>query len=196
MKLEDAVRDRGAADAVEAVAARDRVAAQLLLLALVHEADARLVGVDPVQADVVDLEEQGRARVEPRRDQVLDHLLLAVDRDRPALGELLEGDPVTLAVEAQLDPVVDEPLAVEPIGQPELGQQVDGALLEDAGPDALLDVLAAAILEHDGLDSLPRQKVGQNQPGRARRPRSQPGSASSSHLPCPLLTRVAGVAEP
>ena len=62
-------------------------------------------------ADVVDLEEQRQPALEPRGDQVLDDLGLAVDDDRPAAGELAERDPVPLAVELELDPVVDDPLA-------------------------------------------------------------------------------------
>src|SRR5206468_4655845 len=111
----------------------------------------------------VHLEEQRAACVEPRRDQVLDDLLLAVDRDRPALGELLEWDPMTLAIEAQLDALVDQALAVEAVSQPELGEQVHGALLENARPDALLHVLTAAVLEHDAPDVLPGEEVGEHQ---------------------------------
>ena len=46
-------------------------------------------------------------------------------------------------------------------------QQVDGALLEHAGAHALLDVLAAAVLEHDRLDAAQVQQVREQQPGGA-----------------------------
>src|SRR5215210_159780 len=158
--------DRRAADAVEAVAAGDRVAAELLLHPLVCETDTRLVRVDVVQRDVVDLEEQRAAGVQPGRDQVLDHLLLAVDRDRPPLGELLEGDPVALAVEAELDALVDETLAVKPVGEAKLGEQIDCALLEDARPDPLLHVFPTAVLEHHALDPLSPEEMREDQAGR------------------------------
>ena len=45
-------------------------------------------------------------------------------------------------------------------------EQVDGALLQHAGPHALLDVLAGAAFEHDRLDALAGQEVGEHQPGR------------------------------
>ena len=48
-----------------------------------------------------------------------------------------------LAVELELDPVVDDALALHPLADAGLAQQIDGALLEHAGADAVLDVLAA-----------------------------------------------------
>ena len=50
----------------------------------------------------------------------------------------------------------------------ELAEQVDGALLEHAGTDARLDVLAAAALEHDRLDARPFEQARQRQPRRPR----------------------------
>ena len=50
---------------------------------------------------------------------------------------------------------------------PGLHEQVDGALLEHAGAHALLDVVAAAGLEHHRLDALPVQEVREQEPGRA-----------------------------
>ena len=70
-------------------------------------------------------------------------------------------------VEAQLEAVVDEALAVQALGDAGLVEQVDGRLLEHAGAHARLDVLARARLEHDRLDALQVQQVGQQQPGRA-----------------------------
>ena len=66
---EHARGDRRAADAVEPVAAGDHVAFQLLAGALVGETDPRPLGLDRLDGDVVDLEEQRRAGLEPRGDQ-------------------------------------------------------------------------------------------------------------------------------
>ena len=113
---EHAVRDARPADAVEAVAAGDHVALELVPLALVAEADraaARSRG--RATRDVVDLEQQRQPALEPRGDQVLDDLGLAVDDDRAPPVSSSSGDPVALAVELELDPVVDDPLAVHPL---------------------------------------------------------------------------------
>ena len=100
------------------------------------------------------------------REQVLDDLLLAVHRDAAAAGQLGEVDPVPAPGEAQLDAVVHEPLALHPVAEPALDQQVDRALLEHAGADALLQVRAAAHLEHHRLDALLVEQVREQQPGR------------------------------
>ena len=78
-----------------------------------------------------------------------------------------EVDAVALALELQLDAVVDEPLAPQPLADARLDQEVDRALLEHAGADAALDVLAAARLEHDRVDPAQVQKVREHEPGRA-----------------------------
>ena len=70
------------------------------------------------------------------------------------------------AVEGQLDAAVGEALAVEAVGEPEAAQQLDGRVLEHAGPDAVLDVLAVALLEHDAVDAPRREQVGEHEPGR------------------------------
>ena len=69
--------------------------------------------------------DRGRLRLEAHvgpagGDQVLDHLLLAVDRDRAAAREVGQRDPVALAAEAQLEAVVHHALAVQAVGHAEL----------------------------------------------------------------------------
>ncbi len=46
-------------------------------------------------------------------------------------------------------------------------EQVDGALLEHAGADAVLDVVAVARLEHDALDARDLEQAREREPGRA-----------------------------
>ena len=151
---------------MEAVAAGDDVALERLPLARVRERDARRVGREAVERDVGDLEAGFAAVAQARGDEVLDDLLLAVDRDRPPAGEPAEVDAVALAVEAQLDAAVDERLAVQTVAEAGVGEQLDRALLEDARADAVLDVLAAAVLEHDRLDPLEVEEVREQQAGR------------------------------
>ena len=90
--------------AVKAVAARDDVALELVQLALVAVADAGPLALEVAQADLVDLEQQRPAARQPRLDQVLDDLRLAVDDDRLPAGELVERDPLPGATRLQLDP--------------------------------------------------------------------------------------------
>ena len=85
-------------------------------------------------------------------DEVLDDLVLPVHGDGLP-GQGLEVDAVALVLEEQLDALVHHPFAVQPIGQPGLGEQIDGPVLEDAGPDTVLDVFAGAVLDDDRLDA-------------------------------------------
>jgi hypothetical protein len=72
---------------------------------------------------------------------------------------------VPFAGELELDSLVDEPLALKPLPDPDLAQQVDSALLEDAGANSLLDVLAAPVLQDDGVDPLQMEELRQHEPG-------------------------------
>jgi hypothetical protein len=54
------------------------------------------------------------SRLEPGGDQVLDDLRLPVDHE-PLAGQLVQRDLVPPAVELELDPVVDCPVALHPL---------------------------------------------------------------------------------
>jgi hypothetical protein len=68
---------------------------------------------------------------------------------------------MTAAAESQLDAVVHQSFTPEPIAKTGVTQQVDGALLKNAGPDALLDVFPAARLQHNRVDALQVQQMGE-----------------------------------
>jgi hypothetical protein len=80
--------------------------------------------------------------------------------------------------------VVHESLALEPLTDAHLDQQVDGALLEHAGAHPVLDVLARAVLEHDGLDALELEQLPEHQAGGPGPDDPRPACAS---LPRPPL---------
>ena len=66
---------------------------------------------------------------------------------------------------AQIDAVVLEPLSGEALADAELVHEIDGVLLQQAGPYAPLDVLAVAGLQNHGLDSLALQEERKRQSG-------------------------------
>ncbi len=160
-------RDRRPRHAVRSVAAGHEVAAQLVGLPVRAIAHQRPRGVEIRQRHVLDLEPDRPAGRQARGDEVLDHLLLPVDRDRAPEGQVRERDAVAGAVEGEQDAAVDQPLAAQAIGHAQLVEQLDSALLQHAGAHAVLDVRAAAVLEHDRLDALAVQQVRQDQAGRA-----------------------------
>ena len=127
--------------------------------------------------DIFDLEQDGRAGREAGGDEVLHDLLLAVDGDALA-GELGEVDAVPVAVDGDLDPMMDEGLAIEPLGQAEPAQELDRRLLQHPGAHT-------AAPRRPGCDPRARPtrcrapRAGGTAPVRpARRPRSPPASAA------------------
>src|SRR5829696_7906084 len=82
-----ALRDGRPAHPVEAVTPGDEVAPELVVLAVLAVADGWLLRFEGVDADSFGLEEDLSARVEPGGDEILDDLVLAVDRNR-ASGKL------------------------------------------------------------------------------------------------------------
>ena len=159
----------GAADAVEAVAAGDHVALELLRLALLSVADPRaLRGRGRARATSSTSKSSGAPCVEPRRDQVLDDLGLAVDHDAAPPVRSLSGMRWRSPSNWSSIPWCTSPSRRRRSPTPACVEQVDRALLEDAGADPVLDVLAAARLEDDRLDALQLQELRQRQTGRAR----------------------------
>jgi hypothetical protein len=52
---------------------------------------------------------------------------------------------------------VDDPFAVHPLAHARVAEKVDRPLLEDAGADPVLDVVATPVLEDDRLDPRTRE---------------------------------------
>ena len=68
---------------------------------------------------------------------------------RFAAGEIREINAMGAFAETQIHAVVDQAFALEPFADAGFFQQVNSALLQDAGANALLHVLAAAIFQDD-----------------------------------------------
>src|SRR5688572_2390032 len=156
----------GARNAVKAVAAGDEVGMDFLDFAVVVEARLGRRRIEVVKRRILHAEQDLSAGGEARGDQVLDHLVLDVDGDRPP-GELGERDAVTAAGEAQIDAFVYEAFALHALADAALRQQVDRALLEHAGADGRFDLLAAARLDDNRGDAFEVQEMGKQQPGGA-----------------------------
>ena len=74
---------------------------------------------------------------------------------------------MSLARELELDAVMDEALAVQPLAGPGGGEEVDDPLLDDSGPDASLDVLATPVLDDDRVDALQMEQMTEREAGGA-----------------------------
>ena len=102
-----------------------------------------------------------------RVHEVFRELRLAVDGEARALRR--EVDAIALLADGDLDAVVLQPFALEPLRHARLAQDRDGALLDDAGAHAPEHVVAAAPLEDDAVDAGALEQLREQQ---ARRPRA------------------------
>jgi hypothetical protein len=119
------------------IARHDVISFKLVLLALVRETDRGAVFVDATNLARLGLEQDWRTGLEASLDQVLDHFLLAVDKDAPAC-QLLEIDTVALAAESQMNPAVFETFTVEPFPDAGISQELRRPGFEDACAHAAL----------------------------------------------------------
>ena len=126
---------------MEAVAAADEVASDLVRGAVLVIADLGKVRIQIVDAEVVDFEDDLAAGVQARLNQILDHLLLGVDRDGAAAGEFGHIDAVALPAEAEPDALVAQALPLQAFADPGFDHQVDRALFQHARADALFDII-------------------------------------------------------
>ena len=72
---------------------------------------------------------------------------------------------MAVAVELEIDAAVDDAFAIETLRDSRLAEQVRGRLLEHTSADALLAVLAASLLEDDGLDSGDLEQTSERESG-------------------------------
>ena len=110
-----------------------------------------------MDADVVDLEQQRPAVGEPALNQILHHLLLAVNGDA-LVHQRLEIDAVQVAVDADIDAPMQHAFALHALADANIAEEIGGPMLDQAGANAVFDVVAAAIFDDDRLDALQVQK--------------------------------------
>jgi hypothetical protein len=72
---------------------------------------------------------------------------------------------MTLALEAKLYAVVNQPFTFQPIAHAHFGKQLDSSLLEHSGTNSLLDMLLRVHLKDDGIDPFQVQEVRKDEPG-------------------------------
>jgi hypothetical protein len=139
---------------VKAITTGNEITIQFPVLTVFAVAEYGTGRFDAGEFDIIHLEVDRSAGSQPGIDQIFDHLTLTIDPDRPATGKVAQGNPVTVAVEAQLDAMVNQAFTPESVSKTGFTQQVNRALLENAGPDALLNVLAAARLQYNRINAI------------------------------------------
>jgi hypothetical protein len=168
-------------NAVKAVTAADKIAGKLDIATAVAEANFWCAAGKIMDAHVARLEQNLPAVGEPPRNQVLHHLLLAVDGYALA-HEVAEIDVVQGPAEGEIDAVVKHAFALHARADAGFDKEVARPLLDQPGADAALDILAAAVFQDYALDPLQVKEMRQHQP-------RGPGTDDtdlSAHLALPL----------
>src|SRR5580704_4577455 len=89
--------------------------------------------------------------------------MLRINGDGFSAGEVREINAMCALVEAKIHTVMHQSFALQPFAYAGFFQQVNGALFENSGAHALLDVLAAAIFQDYGFDAVEMQQMRKNQ---------------------------------
>src|SRR6185503_4586551 len=98
-----------------------------------------------------------------RFDQILDDFVLPVDGYRLAPGQLRQIDAMPLPLEGDIETVVSQSVALEVSADTHGMQQIDGSLLEDPRSHTIDHILAAAVLNDDGIDTVEMQQMPEHQ---------------------------------
>lgn len=101
------------------------------------------------------------------RDEIFHHFLLAIDGHRFA-REFYKWNAMPHAIDAQLDPAVLKPFAVEAFAYARVPQHLHAGVFQHAGADSLLAVSAGPCFDNNRADSIEVQKVRKHQACRAR----------------------------
>ena len=88
-----------------------------------------------------------------------------------------------LPLKADVEAVVPQPCASQARADAHRVQQIHGALLEDPRPHAIDDVLAAAVLDDDGVDAVQVQQMTEQQSCRTCADDTDLRPESSSRVP-------------
>ena len=167
---------------MEAVAARDEVAFDLMHLAIFFIAHLGVLAVETDRLHVLRLVNRGQALLGPHFHEIARHLGLAIHHHALATGKAMQVDAVALALEQQLDTVMGQAFLIHAgVGTRRL-EQVHRDLFKHAGANAAQHVVGAALLEDDVVDASLVQQLAQKQ---ARGARADDGDLSA-HETCLL----------
>ena len=139
----------GTARAMKAVAASDKVAGQLLLLAVLNVAHFGLGAVKVMNADLARFIHSGQPGGRPRIHQVAGDFSLTISRHHLAAGQVCHSNAVALVFKHQLNRVVWCAFSRQALTSADLMQHIDGTLFQNARTDAAQNVVAALTLNDD-----------------------------------------------
>jgi hypothetical protein len=118
------------------------------LAAFVAEPDLGLLPSQVMDAHVAHLKQQRTAVSEAALDQILHHLLLPVNGDT-LVHERPEIDAVQVTVDADIDAPMQHAFPLQPFANTKVGEKVRRPMLDQARPNTIFNVVAAAVLDDD-----------------------------------------------
>ena len=130
------------------------------------ELERRPLTLFVAERDIVRLKQQRKTGSEPRLDQVLGDLGLAIDRDVGA-DQVAKVDPLTAPVTVDFGAVMDEAFAMQAVCDARLLQHPHRAVFEDAGPDAVLHITPRTPFDDDGFDPAPAEQLAEQKSRRS-----------------------------
>src|SRR5262245_990913 len=151
--------NRCPADAMKAVAASDEVTVQLLRTAIARERHARLTGIDIVQPYILGFKNNLSCCGLCGVNQIAENFVLSIDRNRAAIGQSLEINPMCLAGKAQVNAVMNLAFTAHPITNAACAQQIDRRLLQNTGPHRGFNSRLRPNLKDDRVHAAEMQKM-------------------------------------
>ena len=161
IRFQNSCRNRLAANSMKPVASRNKIALKYFRRPVFFKPNRRLFTLQPLHTHISRLKNNFSARVQPRRNQILDHFVLGVDHHALAARQIRKIDAVPASAKSQLYAVVHQSLPHHPLAQAKLVQQVHGSLFQHTCPHSLFDVLPRLRFQHDAPYSRPLQQVRQ-----------------------------------
>src|SRR4030095_15738845 len=134
------LRDGRTADAMKPIATSDEIASNLVGLVVLGELYLRLLRIQVAHAHVGDFQHQRSARAHACRNEIFDHLVLPVNGNTPA-GQCRHVNAAAIPEDIEVDSVMEETVALKPVADAALDQEVNGGLLQDASANALDHVI-------------------------------------------------------
>ena len=134
--------------AMEAVATRDVITRDLEALGAFAITHGGLCRLDVMKADVCRFIYRACANSVPRVHEVTGHFRLPIDGDGFA-GQLFEIDSMPCATEGDFRSLMHKPFSAQPLTRARPFDEVDSALLENAGTDSSEHVILRLLLQND-----------------------------------------------
>ena len=142
-----------ARDAVKAITAGNEIAVHLMRLAVLLIGQARLVGFDVMNGDIVAIKTQIAACGDTRIDQVFGDFRLAIDDNMLVARELFKIDLEALVFNRNIAALMHHAFARATLADTGFIQEINCALLQHARANTPLDIGAVFALQNDAGDS-------------------------------------------